>query len=460
MGQTFWVLIHEQLDRLQEGDRFYYIDRIGDMPVYNNFISNLTFGDIVTRNTGMTDLPLDVFSYNGDPVVEDNAANTAPVTTDTANTEPANTNQTTTDPVTDNQTQTTTTDTTNSGNTGGTPQTDTTTKQETENQTTEDTSAQQAQDGVSNGTETETETNGDTSQGSNTTPEATETETETTETETSAPDTSAPQDNEAPVEAIVESGTDMGDALVGAAGDDILSGMAGDDMLVGNAGDDMLFGGAGRDDMLGGDGADMLSGGAGSDHILGGDGDDMIIGGTGSDILMGNAGDDTFIGTDGDCNDLIYGGEGTDTIDMASVSSNLTVRLGNAGTDRGSITTAEGGRDTIWSIENFVGGSGDDTIYASDAANVLDSGDGNDTFVFETAASAQGDHIKGLNAGDVLQFGSGDDMLELKWGDTDMQDGFSFSEGDDAGTTKISASIEDEQFEVTVSGRFDFDNVA
>src|SRR6185436_7777553 len=27
VGQTFWVILHEQLDRLQEGDRLYYLDR-------------------------------------------------------------------------------------------------------------------------------------------------------------------------------------------------------------------------------------------------------------------------------------------------------------------------------------------------------------------------------------------------------------------------------------------------
>lgn len=222
----------------------------------------------------------------------------------------------------------------------------------------------------------------------------------------------------------------------------------------------MLFGGDGRDDMLGGEGADMLTGGAGSDHILGGDGDDVIIGGSGSDILMGNAGDDTFIGTDGDCNDLIYGGEGSDTIDMASVTSDLTVRLGNAGTDRGSVTTAEGGRDTIWSIENFVGGAGDDTIFASDAANVLDGGDGNDTFVFETAASAQGDHINGLNAGDVLQFGSGADAVTITSRDQAIEAGFSVEHDAANDVSTISGSLDEEDFQLTVSGRFDYDQIA
>jgi Ca2+-binding RTX toxin-like protein len=454
VGHTFWVLIHEQLDRLQEGDRFYYTDRIGDLPVYNNFISNLTFGDIVTRNTGMTDLPLDVFSYNGDQAVEDNAPNTNQTNTNPVTTNPANTNQTNTDPANTNQTNTNqeTTDTTN---TGQTPETEPTTTEENETEATEDNSAQQSQGGASNGTEPET--NEEMSEGTETTPENQESE---VETETPASDPSAGQSPYGPVEGIVESGTDMADALVGAAGDDVLSGNGGNDMLVGNAGDDMLFGGDGRDDMLGGEGADMLTGGAGSDHILGGDGDDVIIGGSGSDILMGNAGDDTFIGTDGDCNDLIYGGEGSDTIDMASVTSDLTVRLGNAGTDRGSVTTAEGGRDTIWSIENFVGGAGDDTIFASDAANVLDGGDGNDTFVFETAASAQGDHINGLNAGDVLQFGSGADAVTITSRDQAIEAGFSVEHDAANDVSTISGSLDEEDFQLTVSGRFDYDQIA
>ena len=175
---------------------------------------------------------------------------------------------------------------------------------------------------------------------------------------------------------------------------------------------------------------------------------------------MGGAGDDTFIGTDGDCNDLIYGGEGSDTIDMASVTSDLTVRLGNAGTDRGSVTTAEGGRDTIWSIENFVGGAGDDTIFASDAANVLDGGDGNDTFVFETAASAQGDHINGFNAGDVLQFGTGADAVTISSRDHIMEAGFAFEYDDAQDVSTISGSLNEEGFQLTLAGRLDYDQIA
>jgi Ca2+-binding RTX toxin-like protein len=427
VGHTFWVIIHEQLDRLQEGDRFYYIDRIGDLPVFNNFISNITMGDIVARNTGMTELPLDIFSFvqdddNGEGQGETGANAGESTTEEETDKAEDNSVQATDDDVDDGADETT-------GNHGHTQVSD-----EVEGET----------------TNSETQHN----DGGDATSDKEEVETETPDSEPSAGQSQYP-----PVEDIVESGTEMGDALVGAAGDDVLSGSDGNDMLVGNAGDDMLFGGDGRDNILGGDGDDMIIGGAGSDNILGGDGDDMIIGGSGSDILMGNAGDDTFVGTDGDCNDLIYGGEGSDTIDMASVTSNLTVRLGNAGTDRGSVTTEEGGRDTIWSVENFISGAGDDTIFASDAANVLDGGDGNDTFVFETAASAQGDHINGLSAGDVLQFGTGTNALLISQHDQVIEAGFDVVHDATSDISTISGSLDGENFELTVSGRFDYDQI-
>ncbi len=61
VGSTFWVILHEQFDRLQEADRFYYLDRVGDSDFYEA-LKELEFSDIVERNTGLTDLPKDIFS--------------------------------------------------------------------------------------------------------------------------------------------------------------------------------------------------------------------------------------------------------------------------------------------------------------------------------------------------------------------------------------------------------------
>ena len=40
VGQTFWVVLHEQFDRLQEADRFYYIDRFDDFDLYADEFEN------------------------------------------------------------------------------------------------------------------------------------------------------------------------------------------------------------------------------------------------------------------------------------------------------------------------------------------------------------------------------------------------------------------------------------
>ncbi len=55
VGQTFWVVLHEQFDRLQEGDRFYYLERFDNFDFYQNIVDGQNFTDIVARNTGLTD---------------------------------------------------------------------------------------------------------------------------------------------------------------------------------------------------------------------------------------------------------------------------------------------------------------------------------------------------------------------------------------------------------------------
>jgi hypothetical protein len=67
LGSTFWTIIHEQMDRLQEGDRFYYLPRLENLEFYQNWAENQSFADIVARNTGLTGLPESIFAvYNAD----------------------------------------------------------------------------------------------------------------------------------------------------------------------------------------------------------------------------------------------------------------------------------------------------------------------------------------------------------------------------------------------------------
>ncbi len=196
----------------------------------------------------------------------------------------------------------------------------------------------------------------------------------------------------------VTRGTSAADTLFGTADRDIMTGLGGRDVI---------FGAGGNDDILGGEGNDMLFGDAGNDRIFGEQGNDFIDAGTGNDTVFGGAGDDVIVASIDDGDDTYYGDDmvgssGTDTLDMSAITANITADLGTGEMNRGSVQSAQTGSDTIWSIENFIGGSGDDTITASEAVNVMDGGGGSDTFRFESAAAAHGDTIKGFAPGDKI----------------------------------------------------------
>lgn len=277
------------------------------------------------------------------------------------------------------------------------------------------------------------------------------------------------------------------DRLFGGEGDDVLFGEAGNDMLFGEAGRDSLMGGDGNDVLSGGDGDDRLFGEAGDDvlsgeagvDVLEGDlGQDTLAGGAGEDVMVGNDGDDIFvagvlpvlearslalIAVDGvpaeaeiganvlaetgadaeeaasvvvaaaadtpaaidDGDDVIHGGDGSDTYDASFATMAVDIDL-----DAGSATGSEIGSDQLTSIENAVGGGGDDTITASSAVNILYGGNGNDTFVFGSVASISNggagvDEVRDFNVGDKvdlsklerelgrLYFDDGETSLEL-----------------------------------------------
>ncbi len=212
-------------------------------------------------------------------------------------------------------------------------------------------------------------------------------------------------------------GTANGETIVGFAGNDVATGGAGADIIRGDDGDDflnaeggsdMVFGGAGNDDLMGGDGNDMLYGDAGSDRVFGDAGDDMVQTGAGNDTAHGGDGNDLFVAEAGDGDDTYYGDAGSDTLDLAAITANLNVDLGSGFMGRGSASSTQSGTDTLWGMENVVTGSGNDTITANAAANILDGGAGNDKFVFLSEKDADGDTILGFQPGDKIDLSATD----------------------------------------------------
>ncbi len=188
---------------------------------------------------------------------------------------------------------------------------------------------------------------------------------------------------------------------VGTPGDDDLTGTAGDETILAGAGDDEVAAGAGADVVDGGEGDDTLSGEAGDDLLKGGAGDDALDGGDGSDVLMGSAGDD-----------LLDGGEGVDTVSYADDMAGVTVDLA-AGTAEGD----DAGFDELVSIENVIGGTGNDVLKGDGGDNVFVGGAGDDVIDggagFDTLflAQATGPVTVDFAAGKVSGEGIGSDSF-------------------------------------------------
>ncbi|QIP09812.1 cadherin-like domain-containing protein [Bradyrhizobium symbiodeficiens] len=201
------------------------------------------------------------------------------------------------------------------------------------------------------------------------------------------------------------------DVLLGGAGNDCIAGGAGDDTIHGEEGNDRIDGGAGNDTVCGDAGDDHIAGGAGDDTLKGGDGDDHLDGGAGEDVLAGGAGND-FIDTGcGDDvivlgieagHDVIHGGDGADTLDLSQIVFDENVDLPD-----GILEICDGQSAQIFEIENVHGGHGRDRLVADAHVNIMEGGDGNDTFVFQDLAALTNeggprDHIVDFSVGDRL----------------------------------------------------------
>jgi len=134
------------------------------------------------------------------------------------------------------------------------------------------------------------------------------------------------------------------------------------------------------------------------ENAYGGSGHDTIIGNSANNILMGNGG-----------NDILDGGLGNDTASYVFNFSAVTVDL--------NITTSQNtggaGFDTLTSIENVIGGGGNDTLRGTSGINELDGGGGNDTLEGRGGA----DRLLGRAGNDILDGGAGIDAMRGGTGD-------------------------------------------
>ena len=140
-----------------------------------------------------------------------------------------------------------------------------------------------------------------------------------------------------------------------------------------------------------------IVGASGNETIIGSAGDDIIEGGLGNDMLTGGVGDDRLAGGGGI--DVLNGGLGSDTADFTGITAAITVDV--------DAQTVSGTTVTIASIENVIGGSGNDNLTGSDSDNLLIGGLGNDVL-----AGGDGDDVlRGEDGTDLLRGGTGDDIL-------------------------------------------------
>jgi Ca2+-binding RTX toxin-like protein len=194
--------------------------------------------------------------------------------------------------------------------------------------------------------------------------------------------------------------------LRGTSGDDVIAGLGGHDLIYGGGGNDLICGGYGNDQLVGDDGNDNLRGEAGTDHSYGGEGNDTL-------------GDrDPW---DLDCClahtwDVYYGNNGSDTIVYSDRSSQVRVTLDDVANDG----QANEGDNVHSSIENIIGGWGDDVLMGSARDNYISGGsDGGDRLYGEAGNDVIVDRNT-LPQTDRVFGGDGTDNLDVSqsWGPT------------------------------------------
>ncbi|MEN9554493.1 MAG: hypothetical protein RLZZ232_779, partial [Planctomycetota bacterium] len=135
-------------------------------------------------------------------------------------------------------------------------------------------------------------------------------------------------------------GMEGSDILIGLGGDDYIEGGAGNDRILAGAGDNEIYGGE-PDETFDEDDNDQIIAGNGNSVIYGGSGDDEITVGSGSSVIYGGAGDDTITATSETGTTKIFGDDGNDTIDVGIGNDQIDAGGGD------DVINSIGGNDQI-----------------------------------------------------------------------------------------------------------------
>ncbi|MFM1815674.1 MAG: hypothetical protein RLZ98_2369 [Pseudomonadota bacterium] len=286
-------------------------------------------------------------------------------------------------------------------------------------------------------------------------------------------------------------GDEAANVVTGGAGDDLIDTQDGDDTIIAVAGDgdDQIDGGVGSDtyslaatqapatvDLTAGTstsaetgidtlvGIENVVGSSGGDVIVGDEAANVVNGGAGNDLIDTQDGDDVIVAVAGDGDDVIDGGVGNDTLDFSAIDDGVFVDLLN-----GMATSQSTGSDSVSSIEQVVGGAGNDTFVAGHETNVFTGGTGDDVFVFTSTLAAG----YGRGARDkILDFDIGDridlDDISREFADQFedalkdegirkfvlIKDNAAFSK---PGELRISHELVEAEDVIVISGNIDFD---
>ncbi|MBV5277646.1 MAG: hypothetical protein J0647_01100, partial [Campylobacteraceae bacterium] len=195
------------------------------------------------------------------------------------------------------------------------------------------------------------------------------------------------------------------------ASGDTIKGDANNNIINGQNGNDTLYGGDGNDTLIGGNDTDTVDLSSNATAIFGA----IVNLASGTlvdefgknDVLSsienftGSKNNDTIFGSSG--TNVLDGYTGIDIVDYTGTANNLSVTLD--GSNPAIVTVASGLNDTIKNIENFRGGSGDDTITGkSGEANTLYGGAGNDTLTGNLGGNGAHDLLDGESGTNSINY--------------------------------------------------------